>query len=65
MRVRVKVGVCVLVDVGDGGTGMGDVVTVGDVAKTTDVAVGSAGLWLVQLASPNNINSNVRLDAMN
>lgn len=41
MRVRVEVGVSVLVEVGEAGTGVDDAVAVGEATKATDVAVGS------------------------
>jgi hypothetical protein len=65
MRVCVEIGVRVAVEAGEAESGMGDDVIVGDAAKTTDVAVGSLGIGLVQLAIPNTVNSNVRLSTMN
>ena len=64
MRVCVEVGVRVAVAVGEAGTGVEDALIVGDATKATDVAVGSVGIGLVQLAIPSTI-SNVRLGAMN
>lgn len=65
MRVWVEVGVRVFVEVGEAGIGADDAVIGGDAAKTTDVAVGSGGIGLVQLAIPSIVNSNVRLGTMN
>jgi hypothetical protein len=60
MRVCVEVGVRVAVEVGEAGTAVEDAAIVGDAAKATDVAVGSVGIGLVQLAIPSIVNSNVR-----
>ena len=64
MRVCVEVGVRVAVEVGEAGMGVDDAAIGGDAAIATDVAVGSVGIGLVQLAIPSII-SNVRLGAMN
>ena len=57
IRVCVEVGVRVLVEVGEAGMGVGDAVIVGDAPAATDVAVGDAGMGVVQPATTISVNS--------